>query len=69
MTDPKAPAPEATPEAEAPPENEIMREARRAKELKERAKSSIGWRTAAAAGLGIGSAALIAALLYTNRKD
>lgn len=32
------------------------------------AKSAMGWKTAAAAGIGIGSAALIAALLY-SRKD
>lgn len=55
------------------PENEVLRETRLAKEARERAGGDgqakrAGWKAAAAAGLGIGSAALIAALLYT-RKD
>jgi anti-sigma-K factor RskA len=52
-------------------ENEVLRAARAAKEQQERAhasdQSKIGWKTAAAAGIGIGSAALIAALLYSRR--
>lgn len=66
-------------------ENEVLREARLAKEARERAaqsagksagassgkgqgKGGIGWKTAAAAGLG--SAAIVAALLYARRdKD
>lgn len=54
-----------------PEENEVLRETRLAKEARERAsegKKRPGWKTAAAAGIGIGSAALIAALLYA-RKD
>jgi hypothetical protein len=31
-------------------------------------KSGMGWKAAAAAGIGVGSAALIAALLYSNRN-
>jgi hypothetical protein len=52
-------------------ENEVLRAARAAKEQQERAHASsesrVGWKTAAAAGIGIGSAALIAALLYARR--
>ena len=60
------PAPEA--------ENEVLRAARAAKEQQDRAmasdKSRTGWKKAAAAGLGIGSAALLAAVLYSRRdKD
>ena len=65
----------ATPDT-PPEENEVLRAAREAREARERAavgapkRSAVGWRTAAAAGIGIGSAALIAALLYVNRdKD
>lgn len=56
-------------------ENEVLRAAREAKEARERAaaaeekqaahKSRIDWKTAAAAGLG--SAAVIAALIYARR--
>ena len=58
--------PETTPE---PEENEVLRETRRAKEAADAAESKhrFGWKTAAAAA-GIGSAALAAALLYTNRN-
>lgn len=50
-----------------PPDNETMREVKRAKARKEAAdnKGSIGWKTAA--GIGIGSAALAAALIYANK--
>jgi hypothetical protein len=50
-------------------ENEVLRETRRLRELRnraERAASKVGWKTAA--GIGIGSAALLAAALYANRK-
>ncbi|MEQ1726533.1 MAG: hypothetical protein ABL882_11480 [Sphingopyxis sp.] len=52
-------------------ENEVLRAAREAKEARMRASASqsdkkgINWKTAAAAGLG--SAAIIAALLYAQR--
>lgn len=51
-------------------ENEVLRAAREAKEARDRADGQrtdrkLGWKTAAAAGLG--SAAIIAALLYVNR--
>jgi hypothetical protein len=64
MTDPTSP--------EEPEENEVMRETRRAKEQAEKAeaalkgKKQIGWKTGV--GIGVGSAALLAALLYANRK-
>lgn len=72
MTDPVAPPP---PEEE---ENEVLRAARERQQQREAAeaaqaadeeaaKGKRGWKTAAAAGLGIGSAAVIAALLYANR--
>lgn len=50
-----------------PPDNETMREVKRAKARKEAAeeKGGIGWKTAA--GIGIGSAALAAALIYANK--
>jgi len=50
-------------------ENEVLRAARLAKEQRERAgrKGGLGWKSAAAAA-GVGSAALIAALLYANRN-
>jgi hypothetical protein len=56
-----------TDDTEAPkPDNETMREVKRAKARKAAAeKSSIGWK--AAAGIGIGSAAVVAALLYANK--
>ncbi len=48
------------------PDNETMREVKRAKEARKGAeKSSIDWKTAA--GIGIGSAAIAAALLYANK--
>ncbi len=56
-----------------PEENEVLRETRLAKEARARAAQAkderkIGWKTAAAAGLG--SAAIIAALMYARRdKD
>ncbi|MEQ1548433.1 MAG: hypothetical protein ABL918_07255 [Chakrabartia sp.] len=49
-----------------PPDNETMREVKRAKARKEAAeKTSVGWKTAA--GIGIGSAAVAAALIYANK--
>jgi hypothetical protein len=59
-------------------ENEVLRAARERQQQREAAeaaqaadeemaKGKRGWKTAAAAGLGIGSAAVIAALLYANR--
>lgn len=59
-------------------ENEVIRAARERQQQREAAeateaadkeagKAKRGWKTAAAAGLGIGSAAVIAALLYANR--
>lgn len=57
-------------------ENDILREARLAKEARERAEAAaeaaskterkVGWKTAAAAGLG--SAAIMAALIYATRN-
>ena len=65
------------PADDEPEENEVLHATRMAKESRERARNSasdgkddrkIGWKTAAAAGLG--SAAIIAALLYARRdKD
>lgn len=60
-----------------PAENEVMRAARLAREQAEKAnegapdpaakrKPAIGWKTGV--GIGVGSAALLAALLYANRK-
>lgn len=55
-------------------ENEVLRETRELKAQKEAAeaagaeapgKRGIGWKTAA--GIGVGSAAVLAALLYANR--
>ncbi|WP_194954185.1 hypothetical protein [Sphingopyxis solisilvae] len=74
MTD-QAPPP---PHANEPEENEVLRAAREQRQQqeaadaaeaadKEAAKGKRGWKTAAAAGIGIGSAAVIAALLYANR--
>jgi hypothetical protein len=54
--------------ADAPPaDNETMREVKRAKARKEAAdeNSGPGWKTAA--GIGIGSAALAAALIYASK--
>ncbi len=55
--------------ATPPRERQQQREAADATEKadEEAAKAKRGWKTAAAAGLGIGSAAVIAALLYVNR--
>jgi hypothetical protein len=56
-----------TDEPETPPDNETMREVKRAKARKEAAEqdSGPGWKTAA--GIGIGSAALAAALIYASK--
>lgn len=69
MTNPTAPD-------DTPPENEVLRAAREAKEQAAAAeegapdparnKPKIGWKTGV--GIGVGSAALLAALLYANRK-
>lgn len=62
-------------------ENEVLRAARELRAQKEAAEATQaadkdaaakgdrkrGWKTAAAAGIGIGSAAVLAALLYANR--
>lgn len=76
MTDQAAPPP---PQDDEPEENEVLRAAREQRQQKEAADASeaadkeaakgkrTGWKTAAAAGIGIGSAAVIAALLYANR--
>ena len=56
-------------DADTGTENEVVRESRLARELRakaEKAAKSVNWKTAA--GIGIGSAALIAAALYANRK-
>lgn len=67
---PDTPAEEtAAPAADAVQENEVVRETRLARELRakaEKAAKSVNWKTAA--GIGIGSAALIAAALYASRK-
>jgi hypothetical protein len=50
-------------------ENEVLRETRRIRELRDKAEAAarkVGWKTAA--GIGIGSAAVLAAVLYANRK-
>ena len=74
MTDQVPPPP---PEQEE--ENEVLRATRELQQQKEAADAAeaadreaargkrAGWKTAAAAGIGIGSAAVIAALLYANR--
>jgi hypothetical protein len=63
---PRATRAKPTPDA---PENEVMRETRAAiahnDGQKERAGAKLDWKTAA--GIGVGSAAVIAALLYANR--
>ena len=63
MTD----TPKDTPPDNETPDNETMREVKRAKARKEAAedKSGLGWKTAA--GIGIGSAALAAALIYASK--
>ncbi len=68
---PDAPAEDAISPAAAdgPEENEVVRETRLARDLRtkaEKAAKSVNWKTAA--GIGIGSAALIAAALYASRK-
>jgi LPXTG-motif cell wall-anchored protein len=53
---------------DTPPDNETMREVKRAKARKEAAEpktGGMGWKTAA--GIGIGSAALAAALIYASK--
>ena len=76
MTDQVPPPP--PPHDDEQEENEVLRAARERQQQKEAAdaaeaadqeatKGKRGWKTAAAAGLGIGSAAVIAALLYVNR--
>lgn len=73
MTDtpPEKPATDASaadaPATDAPADNETMREVKRAKARKEGAdrNDGPGWKTAA--GIGIGSAALAAALIYASK--
>jgi hypothetical protein len=51
---------------DTPLDNETMREVKRAKARKKAADDKgLGWKTAA--GIGIGSAALAAALIYANK--
>jgi hypothetical protein len=63
--------PDDTPLDNETPDNETMREVKRAKARKEAAedtakdKGGMGWKTAA--GIGIGSAALAAALIYASK--
>ncbi|WP_332819781.1 hypothetical protein [Sphingopyxis sp.] len=77
MTDQVPPPP---PQDDEQEENEVIRAARERRQQQEAADAAEaadkeaakgngkrGWKTAAAAGLGIGSAAVIAALLYANR--
>ena len=77
MTD-QVPPPAPPRDDEREEENEVLRAARERQQQREAAeateaadkdaaKGRRGWKTAAAAGLGIGSAAVIAALLYANR--
>jgi hypothetical protein len=72
MTDPTPPQDDA-----GQPENEVLRAAREAKAQAEKAetgaadpatgkKPKVGWKTGV--GIGVGSAALLAALLFANRK-
>ena len=63
MTD----TPDDTPRNNETPDNETMREVKRAKARKEAVddKGGLGWKTAA--GVGIGSAALAAALIYASK--
>ena len=64
MTD----TPDDTPPVTETLDNETMREVKRAKARKEAAedKTGLGWKTAA--GIGIGSAALAAALIYASKS-
>jgi hypothetical protein len=76
MTD-QVPPP--APQDDEQEENEVLRAARERQQQKEAADAAeaadkedakgkrAGWKTAAAAGIGIGSAAVLAALLYANR--
>ena len=70
MTDtpPKDDTPAPAAEADTAPDNETMREVKRAKARKEAADKDQGpgWKTAA--GIGIGSAALAAALIYASKR-
>ena len=80
MTD-QAPPPPPPQDDDDQQENEVLRAARERRQQQEAADAAEaadkaagkdengkrGWKTAAAAGLGIGSAAVIAALLYANR--
>ncbi len=55
------------PKANPPAENEAVKAAKAAKQSKAAAEEkSINWKTAA--GIGIGSAAVVAALLYANKS-
>lgn len=83
MTDqaPPPPPPATSSGDDEQEENEVLRAARERQQQKEAADAAEaadkdagkgengkrGWKTAAAAGIGIGSAAVIAALLYANR--
>lgn len=62
-----APAPDFVPEVEedGAKENQILAEARRVRDLALAKARDVDWK--AAAGIGIGSAALLAALLYAGR--
>ncbi|MEY4270161.1 MAG: hypothetical protein RLZZ58_1377 [Pseudomonadota bacterium] len=72
------PGPDAAPDSEDDgEENEVLRETRRLSELKAAADKAeagaaakvaggLNWKTAA--GIGIGSAALLAAVIYASRK-
>lgn len=68
--------PLAPPPAGEDEENEVLRAVRERKQQEQAAEEAeaaegpprrLGWKTAAAAGIGIGSAAVLAALLYANR--
>ncbi|MBA4751837.1 MAG: hypothetical protein H2055_06375 [Sphingopyxis sp.] len=82
MTDqaPPPPPPPTSSGDDEQEENEVLRAARERQQQKEAADAAEasdkeaakgngkrGWKTAAAAGIGIGSAAVLAALLYVNR--
>lgn len=67
MSDNNSPTTTVTDEGADPaPENDILAEARRIRELAESAAAKVDWKKAA--GIGIGSAAIIAAALYASRK-
>jgi hypothetical protein len=64
-TDTPKPASKPAPKA-VPAENDAVKAAKAAKQSKAAAEQkSINWKTAA--GIGIGSAAVVAALLYANK--